>query len=110
MKVDYQADPVPRLEGETETQVFRICQEALTNIGKHAAARNVTVSLAALPDRARVVVTDDGCGFDTSGVRPTSHGLLGMRFRVEVAGGNLRIDSRPGGGTRIEATLPTLPA
>lgn len=95
------------LEPAAELTAYRLVQEALTNISKHAGARRVTVLLQASADgRVRVAVEDDGCGFDTSASNPSSHGLLGMHYRVEAAGGQLTIDSSPGRGTRLEALLP----
>jgi signal transduction histidine kinase len=85
-------------------------QEALTNIVKHAAARHVTVALR--PDAPRgppgllVVVHDDG---RASGSKPrpgATHGLMGMRYRVEAENGEMHVHARPGEGTRIEAWLP----
>ncbi len=94
--------------------VFRLVQEALTNIAKYAQARVVKVSL--VPDRAaqddgmraRLVVSDDGRGFDPEAPRRSAHGLRGMRYRVEAAGGRFELQSTPGQGTRIEAWLPVL--
>ena len=85
---------------------FRIVQESLTNVARHAHALHVSVSLQSVNDRAVIVVRDDGRGFDASSVRRTSHGLRGMLFRARSEGGGLRVDSRPGAGTRVEAQLP----
>jgi signal transduction histidine kinase len=81
-------------------------QEALTNIGKYAKASKVLVSVHGYPTHVAVQVRDDGEGFDPATVRPTSHGLSGMRHRVESAGGRLSITSRPGNGTLVSAVLP----
>lgn len=87
--------------------VYRLVQEALTNIGKYAQARHVEVSLVpAGDDQVCVRVTDDGIGFDPSAHKPSSHGLFGMRHRVEAVGGRLAIRSAPQRGTSIEALLP----
>lgn len=95
------------LEPAAELTAYRLVQEALTNISKHAGARRVTVLLHADADgRVRVAVEDDGCGFDPATTNPSSHGLLGMHYRVEAAGGRLDIHSAPGRGTRLEAVLP----
>lgn len=95
------------LEPAAELTAYRLVQEALTNISKHAGARRVTVLLYADADgRVRVGVEDDGCGFDPATTNPSSHGLLGMHYRVEAAGGRLDIHSAPGRGTRLEAVLP----
>ena len=102
--------PVP-LSKEAELTVYRLVQEALTNISKYAQARVVNVSLAGAggpPNgMATVSVQDDGRGFNLATVRAAQHGLLGMRVRVESHAGILMIDSSPGGGTRITAQLPT---
>lgn len=95
------------LDPAAELTAYRLVQEALTNISKHAGARRVTVLLEpGDAGRVRVAVEDDGCGFDPATSKPSSHGLLGMHYRVESAGGRLRIDSAPGRGTRLEALLP----
>ncbi|TXH39489.1 MAG: histidine kinase [Burkholderiaceae bacterium] len=90
----------------TQLTVYRMVQEALTNIGKYAQARKVLVLVHAHPTHVSVQVHDDGLGFDPARVRPASHGLSGMRHRVESAGGRLSITSRPGGGTLVAAVLP----
>jgi len=81
-------------------------QEALTNIGKHARARQVQVQLRQTDGQAEIRVADDGAGFDTRVLTPGSHGLLGMRFRVEAERGQLTLRSAPGQGTSIVARLP----
>lgn len=98
------------LDESGDITVFRLVQEALTNSAKHAAARRLRVSLGkgvrgGLPV-AQVRVADDGRGFDPTLRRAASHGLVGMRYRVEAQGGQMHVDSRPGGGTVIEAWLP----
>jgi len=98
-----------RLPHHIETAVFRIVQEALTNILKHAQARRAHVEIAITPAQVQVVITDDGRGFDLSGVatrREGGMGLLGMRERAELLGGTLRMASREGEGTRVEAVIP----
>jgi len=98
-----------RLPHHIETAVFRIVQEALTNILKHAQARRAQIEIAVTPQDVRLIITDDGRGFDLSGVttrREGGMGLLGMRERTELLGGTLRMTSRAGEGTRIEATIP----
>lgn len=94
------------LADNAQITAFRLVQESLTNIAKYAAAKHVTVSLARDGDRARIAVQDDGRGFDPEAVRGTAHGLMGMRYRVESQGGAMRVRSRPGAGTTIEAWLP----
>ncbi|MFT3960159.1 sensor histidine kinase [Propionivibrio sp.] len=86
--------------------MFRIVQETLTNISKYAKARHVEVSLREDGGMARVRVRDDGVGFDPERAVHSSHGLRGMRFRVEAERGLLTIASSPGAGSVIEAALP----
>jgi signal transduction histidine kinase len=88
--------------------VYRMVQEALTNVAKYAKATTVTVSMRPDGGRVRVSVHDDGCGFDLAAARPSAHGLVGMRYRVQAAGGRLRIVSQPGHGTVVAASLPGL--
>ena len=95
-----------QLPDATQLTVYRMVQEALTNIGKYAKAKKVLVSVHAHPTHVAVQVRDDGVGFDPATVRPTSHGLAGMRHRVEAAGGRLALTSRPGNGTLLSAVLP----
>jgi two-component system NarL family sensor kinase len=94
------------LPPSVEAALYRICQEALTNVARHAGAGRATVRLVATPDRVRLVVEDDGRGFDASEVPEDRHGIVGMRERAEVLGGTLEVRSGPGEGTRIEATVP----
>ena len=98
------------LSPSAQLTVYRLVQEALTNIAKYARATTVTVSLRPDGARVRVAVRDDGRGFDVAAARPSSHGLIGMRYRVQAEGGRLRITSQPGHGTVIAASLPASPA
>jgi len=98
-----------RLSPETEITAYRIVQEALTNVARHAAASYCRVRLMRIPDRLKVEVEDDGGGFDPSIEPPTSAGvgLIGMRERAAMLGGNLTIVSAPGAGTRLFIDLPS---
>jgi two-component system, NarL family, sensor kinase len=89
-----------------EATLYRVCGEALANVARHAGAGRVTVRLVSTPESVGLLVEDDGRGFDPSRVPEDRHGILGMRERVAVLGGVLRVESSPGGGTRVEATLP----
>lgn len=94
---------------DAELQLMRILQEALTNVRRHARAAGVSVRLERGGDAARLIVTDDGCGFDPA--RPAADGrprfgLATMRERAEAAGGKFCLESQPGRGTTIEVTLP----
>lgn len=91
-----------------EMTSYRIVQEALTNVIKHAGrpARAV-VRITNLSDAIRVEITDDGCGASTREIdQATGHGLIGMRERVELYGGRFGAGPRPGGGFRVDATIP----
>ena len=105
IKVDARIEPV-RLRPAGELTVYRLVQEALTNITKYARATTVEVRLSAEAGQVRVSVRDNGVGFDTEAPRQSAHGLLGMRYRLETEGGQLSMESSPGKGTLIQADLP----
>jgi signal transduction histidine kinase len=86
--------------------IYRLVQEATTNIGKYAKANNVWLNLEVLNGRVEMTVRDDGIGFDTNQIGTKAHGLLGMRFRVEAESGSLDLVSTPGQGTLVRAALP----
>jgi signal transduction histidine kinase len=94
------------LDESRQLTVYRLVQESLTNVGKYAEAKQVDVSVHNCDNHVEVDIRDDGRGFDVSAVRPSTHGLAGMRHRVEAAGGRLSVHSTPGSGTRISAVLP----
>ena len=96
-----------RLPTETETTLYRIVQEALTNVLKHAAAERVTVLLSHGDAGVRLVIQDDGRGFDPSKARDGGVGLLGMRERVSLVGGRLTVESTEGAGTMLTVEVPT---
>ena len=91
----------PDMMDEEAQTLFRIAEEALTNVERHAAAQQVTVRLAFGSDRIDLVVRDDGVGFDPAAVDPDHYGLTGTRERAAMIGATLKVHSRPGGGTRI---------
>jgi signal transduction histidine kinase len=95
---------------EIETILFRVTQEALSNVAKHAGAREVRVTVLVRPDVAGVTIRDDGRGFappmNGELVREGHFGLAGMRERVEAAGGTFAVTSSPGAGTQIVARIP----
>ena len=95
-----------KLDPNAELMVYRLVQEAITNISKYARARCVWVNLAARDGHVEVSVRDDGDGFDTARQAKSAFGLLGMRFRVEAEGGRLAVVSAPGQGTQVKVTLP----
>jgi signal transduction histidine kinase len=96
-----------RLRAEVETAVYRIVQEALTNVVKHAAARHVSVVVNRKNAHVSVVIEDDGRGFDPAVMAGGSGlGLLGMRERVQLLDGTLAVESNPGAGTTLVLDLP----
>ena len=95
------------LDAPAQLTVYRLIQESLTNIAKYAEATQITVTVQKYPGHVQVDVHDNGKGFDTSKVRPSSHGLAGMRHRVEATGGRLVVSASPGKGTHISAALPS---
>ena len=99
----------PALDPELETTVYRLVQEALTNVSKHSSARTAQVTVTAAPRALTVEVRDDGAGFDTD-VATAGYGLAGMRERVYLVGGTLEVSSEPDTGTTIRARLPVRPA
>jgi two-component system, NarL family, sensor histidine kinase DevS len=103
--VETDIEIVEKLSGEEERAVFRLVQEALNNVLKHASARSANVSAQLIDHQVRIVVRDDGRGFDP-GSPAGNRGLLGMRERVELLGGEIEVSSAPGGGTRISARVP----
>ncbi len=98
-------EPV-ELDEPRQLTVYRLVQESLTNIGKYAEAKQVDISVRNYSNHVEVEVRDDGRGFDVRDQRPSTHGLAGMRHRVEAAGGRLTVNSGLGHGTRITAVLP----
>jgi PAS domain S-box-containing protein len=98
-----------RIAGEIETACFRIVQEALTNIQRHAFATHVEIDLSCNGQTLSLSVSDDGCGFtpDFSSVAERSMGLLGMQERASLIGGHISIESSPGQGCRIRLECAT---
>lgn len=94
------------LGGSAQLTVYRLVQESLTNIGKYAEASQIFISLQNMDGYVTVEVRDNGKGFDLNATSPNSHGLSGMRHRVEAAGGSLTVASSPLAGTKITAVLP----
>jgi signal transduction histidine kinase len=94
------------MDESRQLTIYRMVQESLTNIGKYAEATEATIVLKNYENHVIVEVADNGKGFDPLRVRPSTHGLAGMRHRVEAARGKLTISSTPGRGTRVSAMLP----
>lgn len=104
---------LPRLPPELETALFRMCQETMTNIARHAQATQVLIEAAVEGREVHVSIEDDGKGFDQAEVarRPgrPHWGLLGIAERAEILGGHASIDSSPGAGTRVDVRIPLPP-
>ncbi len=102
-----------RLPPEMETALFRICQEAMSNIARHAQATAVLIEMALEDDVFRIDIEDDGRGFDPDATARRegrrSWGLMGIRERAEILGGTARVDSSPGQGTHVEVRIPVPP-
>lgn len=97
------------LAGDLEVLLFHVARELLTNAGRHASAGQALITLAFHPDSVRLIVEDDGAGFDPQALTSadgTHFGLLSIRERIRFAGGQFDIDSQPGQGTRISASVP----
>lgn len=95
-----------RLPADVETTLYRIVQEALTNVVKHAEAQRVSILLVRREGSATAVIEDDGRGFDPAKTHEDGLGLLGMRERVELHDGRLKIESAPGSGTTLVVEVP----
>lgn len=96
------------ISGNSQLTIYRLVQESFTNISKYAKAKNVTLSLHNFDTYISVQVRDDGVGFEKTKVDGTHHGLLGMQHRVEALGGKLVVNTMPGYGTHILATIPKI--
>ena len=94
---------VGRLPGAVEATAYFVVAEALTNVAKHARARSAEVVARVEDDTLRIAVRDDGVG----GARRDGSGLLGLRDRLAVMDGRLRVESPPGGGTLVAADIPS---
>jgi signal transduction histidine kinase len=107
MRVDFHsALGEKRLPSEVETALYRVVQESLTNVVKHARARSVSVSVVRRNGAVAAVIEDDGAGFQPATAREDGVGLLGMRERLALLDGRLEIESRPGAGTTLVAEVP----
>ncbi|MBI3744010.1 MAG: ATP-binding protein [Chloroflexi bacterium] len=97
-----------RFPEEVETTVYRVVQEGLTNVARHAGVDEVMVHLSATDDALHIEIEDHGQGFNapTAMTSPNSRGLAGMRERVTLLGGRLDVHSVPGEGTQVHAEIP----
>lgn len=96
----------PENGGTVATTLFRVLQESLTNVARHAGARNVDIRLLQANDQWRLEIRDDGQGFDQSSAKMGGIGLIGMRERVQALGGSFELTAAPGQGTLIEICIP----
>lgn len=106
MEIEMVLEPV-ELDEDNQLTAYRMVQESLTNISKYAEATEASIVMKNYGNHVVVEVADNGKGFDVQHARPSSHGLAGMRHRVEAARGKLTISSTPGSGTRLSAVLPS---
>ena len=106
VRVRLDAKLAQRLAPEMETVLYRVAQEALNNVARHARAKRVSLTLESRDGAAFLVVQDDGLGFDMGEVGRTSVGLLGMRERAALVGGSASVESAPGKGTRVTVRIP----
>jgi len=105
--VDATGPRLPRLPESLETALYRVVQEALTNASRHASPKAVSVLIHRTPSEVRLVIEDDGKGFDASGTLSDGQfGLVGMRERAHLVGGSVTIESSPGHGTTICVSIP----
>lgn len=95
---------LPALDPDTELAVYRIVQESLTNVARHAGARHAELSLRHTPHHVQVEITDDGRGLPADTI--AGAGLRGMRERAALINGQLTVDNRPAVGARVSLNLP----
>lgn len=101
---------IPQLDLSLETALFRLVQESITNARKHSGTKQVLVKIECTDERLCLVIKDEGCGFDEVQVRETkkdSYGIIGMKERAELLGGNIEVLSAPGEGTQVIIEVPT---
>lgn len=107
LAITIEIEPLPPLDGEMQTLLYRVAQEALNNASKHAQASTVLLRLVARDGRMQLQVVDDGRGCDPEqALRSGGSGLGGMRERLRLYGGGLELHSAPGAGTRLRAIVP----
>lgn len=107
MAVVTEIEPLPALDGDMQTLLFRVAQEALTNAARHASAQSVLLRLAERDGAVHLQAIDDGSGCDVEqALRAGGSGLGGMRERLRLYGGRLELRSAPGQGTRLRAVVP----
>jgi signal transduction histidine kinase len=105
----FEGEPAP-LSEEQELAIFRILQECLTNIAKHAEAKQVRVKVQFAPDVLAMDIVDDGRGFDPARTPRNHYGLIHLKERARKAHGEIAIESQPGAGTRVRLTIKPTPS
>jgi two-component system, NarL family, sensor histidine kinase LiaS len=108
MAITFEMEPTMVVKPDAEEHLFRIVQEALSNTLRHAKASRMDIGLHRFGNQLRLILRDDGVGFDMSSKKQTSYGLLTMRERVLELGGTMQIHSAPGEGTLIEIWVPVI--
>ena len=107
VKISFTAEgDVGDLEWDASLCLYRVTQEALRNVAKHAEAQHVRVELSRTPRSVHLSISDDGKGFDDTGLRGNGLGLVSIDERVRMLRGTVRIETRPGGGTRMNVDIP----
>ena len=106
IQTEFKSNIPGRLTDETETHLFRLAQEALTNVARHSGARNAAITLGAQDGEVCLSIRDDGRGLPQDGAAPRGMGMIGMRARARSLGGDLTVRSKPGRGVEIEVRVP----
>jgi signal transduction histidine kinase len=106
LRTRFQGSNEERLNGEQKTVLFRVAQESLTNVARHAYAESVEIVLSPVKQGIRMRIKDDGRGFRVNRQRSRRLGLLGIEERVRLVSGSLTIDSAPGKGTTVTVEIP----
>jgi len=104
------AGAIDEIPQPIQTAVYRVVQESLSNVRKHSGSRSARIALRRTDERIELEVSDGGCGFDAAVTASRGFGLLGIRERVRLVGGECRIESGSGAGTRVRVAIPLPPA
>jgi signal transduction histidine kinase len=97
--------PTREVSSEKRHHILQVAKEALNNVAKHSGARNVHLGISLQSDEFRIVIQDDGRGFDSAAISPHSNGLLNMRHRIAEIAGTLTIESQPDRGTTVTLSV-----
>jgi two-component system, NarL family, sensor kinase len=106
LKIEFEAIGSRPLSARLEAGLYRIAQEALTNVARHARAHRALVRWLTTPTSTQLIVEDDGVGFDVTQILADRYGLIGMQERARLLGGKLELSSTPQHGTRVQVTIP----